>query len=102
MKAVINGKTYNTETATLLGEMSVNPVGDFAHVSEALYRTAKGAYFLAGEGGARTKYAENVGGAVYGGSKIMPLTEAEALAWGERHMDADAVAEHFAHMVEEA
>lgn len=69
---------------------------------EALYRTAKGAHFLAGEGGARTKYAENIGGAVFGGSKIMPLTEAEALAWGERHMDTDAVAEHFAHMVEEA
>jgi len=66
-------------------------VGDFAHCAEGLYRTAKGAYFLAGHGGPMTKYARRVGNnCSAGGSDILPLTECEAKAWAEQHMGAEA------------
>lgn len=91
MKAVIDGKLYNTQTATMLSAYS-NGLGDrdFTHLSEELYRTKNGSYFLAGDGGPQTKYAESCGNnSVCGGEKITPLTEQEAREWMEAHADAD-------------
>ena len=92
MKKIINGKTYNTDTATELGRYDNDlGVGDFAHCAEGLYRTAKGAYFLAGRGGAMSKYSRAIGdNCCAGGSDILPLTECEAKQWAEQHMDAEA------------
>jgi hypothetical protein len=65
--------------------------GDFSHISERLYRTAKGAYFLAGTGGPMTKYARRIGdNCTTGGSDILPLTECQAKEWAEQHMSAEA------------
>ena len=41
-KRIINGKTYNTETATLLGQGE----SDDSPIEEALFKTRHGAYFL--------------------------------------------------------
>lgn len=41
MKAIINGKIYNTETATKLGNYEYGICGDLNHVYESLYRTKK-------------------------------------------------------------
>lgn len=94
---VINGKRYNTDTATELGSFD-NGLGrgDFGHVSETLYRTKKGAFFLDGEGGPNTSWAESVGNMRGGSAGIRTLSTAEALNWAETHrVSPDTIAEHF-------
>ena len=49
MKKIIEGKTYNTETALLLGDWQNLWKGDYHYCREELYRTKKGTYFLYGE-----------------------------------------------------
>lgn len=90
MKQIINGKTYNTETATELGHYwNGRSDSDFSHISESLYRTKNGQYFLAGEGGPMTRYSRPVGDMTGGGKGIIPLSESEAREWMERYCDAD-------------
>lgn len=89
MKKIIDGKTYNTDTATELGNYRNNP-GNFSFVDESLYRTKKGAYFLAGKGGPMSKYAQSCGLNEWcGGSDIHPISEQEARRWLERHCDVE-------------
>jgi len=91
MKKVIDGKTYNTKTATEIGNYH-NSLGlsDFRHIDESLYVTKKGTYFTAGDGGPMTKYAEHSNG----GMEI--LSKEEALQWCEYYdIDADTIAEYF-------
>lgn len=104
MKAVINGKRYNTETAEEVGEYQ-NALGynDFRHIEESLYKTKKGAFFLAGSGGPMTKYSQAVGDMTGGGSGIIPLTKEEARTWCENHeIDCDVIDEHFKDILEDA
>lgn len=91
MKQIISGKMYNTETAELLGEYTNGlSYSDFHHFDEALYRTKKGAFFLAGHGGALTKYSQPCGdNGTCGGDGIFPLSEAEAREWMEQHASAE-------------
>jgi hypothetical protein len=87
MKAIIDGKSYNMLTATKLGE-AASGLGnsDFKHWYEELYRTKKGAYFLAGYGGPMTRWASACQGGGWSGSKgIRVLTEQEAREWVERY-----------------
>lgn len=104
MKAIIDGKRYNTDNAIKLGEVSYGYAGDFGHYIEALYKTPRsGAYFLAGEGGARSHYAvSDRPGEWRGGHKITPLSQADAMAWAERNLTADEVEQHFGGMVQDA
>lgn len=91
MKKIINGKLYNTETATLIAEYS-NGLGsrDFKNISEGLYRTKSGAFFLAGEGGAMTKYARKCDSSyVCGGEDIIPVNEFEVKEWLENYADPE-------------
>ena len=100
MKKVINGKLYNTDTATPLASRCEHH-GDFRSVDESLYRTKKGSYFLAGSGGPMSKYAVACDNGWSGGSDIIPITEEEARGWAERYCDADEYAAVFG-MPEEA
>ena len=90
MKKIINGRKYDTETAKCVGSWD-NGYGcnDFSHVEESLYRKKTGEFFLYGEGGAMTQYAESDGDAYCGGAEIIPLTEKKAKEWAENHLDAD-------------
>ena len=72
MKAVINRKTYNTDTAKKLGTIYVRAFGDPAGYEESLYQTRTGAYFFYGLGGAESKYPEEA---------VCPVKKAEAEAW---------------------
>ena len=87
MKKVIDGKTYNTETAECLANWwNGCSTADFGYCLENLYRTKKGTYFIAGEGGAMSKYAQSCGhNSVCGGEGITPLSEFEAREWVEVH-----------------
>ena len=91
MRKIIDGKSYNTETATELAHYeSGESRRDFRYIWEALYRTRKGAYFVAGEGGPMTCYARSCSdNTTCGGEGIRVLTEAEAKEWMERHGSAD-------------
>lgn len=91
MKQIINGKTYNTETAECIGSYrSGCGPRDFRYVREELYRTKKGAYFTAGEGGPMTSYAVSCGDNSWcGGEEIRPISEEEAKEWMEEHCDTE-------------
>lgn len=105
MKAIINGKRYDTEAATHLATASSPlPHTDFAWWEEDLYQTKRSkVFFLAGEGNARSHYAVSLGGGSWGpGAKITPMTKAEALAWCERNLTASTTESIFGDDIEEA
>lgn len=91
MKKIIDGKKYDTETAKRLGFYSnYGSWRDFNHFEETLYQKKTGEFFLFGEGGPLTRYAESCGDNSFsGGSRIIPLTEEKAKAWVEKNLSAD-------------
>lgn len=90
MKKIINGKKYDTETATEVFEWSEGIVTDFRYVEETLFRKKTGEYFLYGYGGAASRYARRIEDNNYAsGSAIIPLTYEAAWKWAEEHMPAD-------------
>ena len=97
MKKIIEGKLYDTDTAKEVGMWAnAGSWRDFSHMVERLYRKRTGEFFLHGQGGPATKYAESTGQNSWsGGSKIIPLTVASARKWAEEHLDADEYAEIF-------
>jgi hypothetical protein len=97
MKKVIDGKTYNTETAAEIGNYH-NSLGssDFRNIDESLYVTKKGTFFISGEGGPMTKYASHYGNASSSGDGMFVVSKEEALQWCESYdIDADTIAEYF-------
>lgn len=105
MKAIINGKRYDTEKADHVATASSDlPRNDYGWWEESLYRTKRSKqFFLAGEGHARSHYARNLGGGSYGpGDKITPLSREDALAWAETHLSADEIEQIFGEDIEDA
>lgn len=103
MKKIINGKLYNTDTAKQVGFWS-NDGGwrDFDHMEETLYQKRTGEFFLYGEGGPRTKYAQSAGLNCWsGGSMIVPLDWDSAREWAEEKLDADEYQSIFGEIVED-
>jgi hypothetical protein len=92
MKRIINGKTYNTDTAQHVCDLrcSANR-GDFRYHDTALYRSPKGQFFLSGEGGAMSMWSQSVGNnGSCGGSGIRLVDESEARSVMEdNRCDAD-------------
>jgi len=93
MKKIINGKTYNTETAKQLCDGGNNlPCNDFRELSEYLYRSPKGQYFLAGSGGPMTKYSRACGNNSWGwGEGLELVSESEA----KKYLEEFGTAEEF-------
>lgn len=83
-KRILEGRTYNTETATLLGryESSGGPW------DEGLFKTRHGAYFLYAEAAADL------------GEVITPMAPKEAERWMERHCSAERIEAEFGEMPE--
>ena len=91
MKKIINNKVYDTDKAHELGSDSYSNRRDFHFWAETLYQKRTGEFFLHGEGGPLTKYAESIGQNQWSGSeKIIPLDMDAARKWVEEHLDADA------------
>lgn len=98
MKKIINGLTYNTETATLICDIS-NDVGssDFRFVDAELYITRNGRFFVAGRGGAMSIFAKGDGqGTRWGASGVIPICKDEARDYAERHASDETISAHFA------
>ena len=90
MKKIINGRLYDTETAKELGNDSYSNRRDFHYWSETLFQKRTGEFFIYGEGGPASKYAESVGMNEWtGGERIIPLNYEKAQEWAEKHLDAD-------------
>ncbi len=84
MKKVINGKTYRTHTAQLLVTLpSYFPQTDNKWHETRLYRTHRGAYFLAGEGGSLSRWAKITPRGAIPGEGIEPLSKDEARAFAQ-------------------
>jgi hypothetical protein len=80
MRRVIDGKVYDTIKANLVCELSSSHnYGDFGWHETALYRTAKGRFFVAGAGGPRSMWAKPGGQNSWsGGEGIRAIDEDEA------------------------
>jgi len=105
MKKVVNGFRYDTEKACLIGEASATcPTTDLSFWEAGLYVTPRAKrYFLAGEGGPMTSFGHRTGNNSWtAGSKIIPLSEAEAFEWTQQFLDGNEVEKHFGHLIEEA
>ncbi len=90
IKRIINGRAYETATATEIGGNGYSTPNDFRHYYERLYKKSNGEYFLYGEGGPLSKYVVSVGtNETSGGETIIPLTTEEARNWAEDNLDAD-------------
>lgn len=103
MKAIIDGKRYNTETAIKIGSDSYGSGRDFHAWEATLYKTKNGNYFLAGSGGAMSSYGKQIGQNQWGGgSRIDPMTRTEAFEWSQEHLSPTQVEEYFGDMLEDA
>lgn len=90
MKRIIKNKVYDTKTARRLASNSYSNPRDFDFWEETLYQKKTGEYFLHGEGGPRSRYAEQVSINTWsGGERIIPVTEEEAREWAEKNLDGD-------------
>ena len=83
-KRIINRRTYNTETATLLERWE----SDDYPLEEALFKTRYGAYFL---------FVSQVHDP---DEEIRPLGPEEAQKWMEKHCHADLIEKEFGEMPE--
>lgn len=105
MKRIIDGKRYNTETATEVADVSPRGFyrGDFRYEDTRLYRTPKGRWFLAGEGGPMSRWSRSVGLNGYtSGEGIHVVDNDEARALLEQHGETEAIEEYFSSAVQDA
>lgn len=102
MKKIINGKRYDTDTATLIGSAGYGYPGDFEYWEENLYRKKTGEFFIHGKGGAMSKYSRMTGQNEWsGGEEIRPISFKEAQEWGEKYLDADEYEQVFGKIEED-
>lgn len=102
MKKIINGKKYDTETAKKLGYWwNGLSSSDFKYCEETLYKKRTGEFFLYGEGGAMTTYAQKDGDGLWMyGEAITPMTKKDAKRWVEHYLSVDEYEENFGEVEE--
>lgn len=98
MRKIINRRLYDTNRSELIHYWNngvLDPT-DFRKLEESLYRTEYGAFFLAGRGGAMTRYARPYeSNGTTEGWGITPIGQEEAIEWLEEHEGTEALIEHF-------
>ena len=103
MRAVINRKRYDTNTADKIADWSNgHNRSDFYFFEETLCRTKVGAWFIHGEGGALSAYATRTTNSSGWGEEITPLDESEALQWCQDHGAVDVIDKYFGELVTDA
>jgi hypothetical protein len=91
MKKIINGKIYNTETATCIADENKS-LFNFYSTSESLYRTKSGNWFIYGESSAGGRYGRSSEGGrtESSGEDIVAIKPEEAARWAETaHITSD-------------
>lgn len=104
MKKIIDGKRYDTTTATLVHDWDNGQWdSDFHFRSKALYRTPRGNWFIMHTGGAMTDMARSVGSNSYGGSSdIEPVSATDAFRFLVSHGGVEAAERYFPDQIEDA
>ena len=103
MRQVINRIIYDTSKATVIAKGGNDYAkSDFKHQWETLYRTDKDRWFLHGEGGALSSYAQPVGDMTTGGERIDALSDENAMDWLESHNFVALIQTHFPNLLAEA
>ena len=98
MIRIVNGKRYNTETADLLCNISRGSYSrsDFNYDDTDLYVTKNGNFFIAGEGGARSRWAQSVGQNSWGGGEgLRPIDRNDARNLLEQYGTPEQVEQYF-------
>ena len=97
MLKIIDGRRYNTETATeICTQLSDGSSSDFRWEQTTLYRTKKGQHILSGEGGAMSQWGHTLAdGSRCFGEGIRLIDEDTARRFAERHGTAEDVERHF-------
>ena len=102
MRKIVDGKIYDTEAAERIAERHTGyGRGDFNWCEESIYRTKKGNWFLAGQGGAMTRYAQSSGEYKTTSLDIIPLSDEEAVEWLQEHAQ-DKLEKYFPNLFTEA
>lgn len=103
MKKIIQGKVYDTDTAKNVGELVNDNWSNDSHwFVETLFQKRTGEFFLHGEGGPDSKYAESAkNNGWFGGEKIIPLSYEAAREWAEEHLTASEYNAVFGAIVED-
>jgi len=102
MKKIINGRTYNMSTAIRVADYDeCLSRSDFGFRREVLYQKRNGEFFLYGEGGASTRWAQPISGNGWReGYGIVPLSRKGALNWASEHSDVETVERIFGEVSE--
>lgn len=103
MKKIINGKLYNTDTARQVGTWSNSAdCNDLSWVEESLYQKKTGEFFLHGQGGPNTRYAQQLEASNWtGGETISLVSYDSARQWAEDHLTADQYQAVFGEVAED-
>ena len=103
MNKIINGKVYNTGTAHKIGTWSNGADRtDFSWVEESLYQKKTGEFFLHGQGGPNTRYAQQLEASHWtGGETISLVSYDSARQWAEDHLTADQYQAVFGEIAED-
>ena len=80
MKKIIDGKSYNTETARAVGKRQYT--GNVGSVTETLYFTKSGRYFLHIDGNPLGAYHKRT-------EEIISLPLEDTKEWAESHLNAE-------------
>lgn len=103
MKKIIDRRVYNTDTAEEVASWSNGySITSYEYWCEALYRTRNGAWFLWGEGGARSAYGRSRGRNLVWGEDIRALDDNQACDWLIDHGFSDEAIKWFESQVVEA
>lgn len=102
MKKIINGKKYDTETATRVGYWDSDySRNDFNWYEEILFRKRTGEYFLYGNGNAMSPYCRSVDYNTWcEGERITPMSESSAREWAENKLSCEEFEEIFGEVEE--
>lgn len=93
MKAIIEGKRYDTDTAEeLAGWSNTNDYGDFRHEGFVVYRTKGGRYFIEFWGGPLSRYGRVFGNDRHGDKGLSALSNEAARTHLERCGDKGTAA----------
>ena len=100
MIQVVDGKKYNTKTATEVFERSnCDDVTNFRYRQKTLYRTKNGAWFIYHQGGPMTDMAVSTpDNTIEGSSNIEPVSDDDAFGFLQAHSEyraALAAIEHY-------
>lgn len=103
MNKIINGKVYNTDTARKIGTWSNGADRtDFSWVEETLYQKKTGEFFLHGQGGPDTRYAQQLEASHWTGEETISLVSYDsARQWAEDHLTAEQYQATFGEVVED-